>query len=46
MNVGLRENIEIPHHIVQRIVQTANGNLRKALLILEAMKVQQYLSVI
>ena len=41
-HVGRAENLLIPEYISDKIVQHANGNVRKALLILEAMRMQQY----
>lgn len=38
------EKIALPAELAQRITQEANGNVRKALLILEAAKAAQYVA--
>ncbi|VDN33698.1 unnamed protein product [Gongylonema pulchrum] len=37
-----QENVTVPEHVVQAVVQKANGNMRRAILAIEAAKVQHY----
>ncbi len=41
-HVAKREGFSIPEDTVKLIAEDANGNLRKALLVLEALKMQKY----
>lgn len=41
-SVALQENLQLPDAFAQRIAEAADGNMRKALLALEASKVDQY----
>lgn len=41
-HVAKREAFSIPEKTVKLIAEDANGNLRKALLVLEALKMQKY----
>ena len=43
--VARREKFDLPDEAAQEIVQDANGNLRKAILVLEALKMQSYVRV-
>lgn len=40
--VGKREGFSIPEETVKLIAADANGNMRKAILVLEALKMQKY----
>jgi replication factor C subunit 3/5 len=38
--VVLQEQLEIPDDAVKQIIEDANGNLRKAILVMEALRMQ------
>lgn len=40
--IAKKENLSLPQELAQRIAQNSNGNLRKAILMLEACRVKQY----
>ncbi len=40
MHVAKKEKFHLPSEAAQEIIQDSNGNLRKALLVLEALKMQ------
>lgn len=40
--VAKREKFDLPDEAAARIIQDAAGNMRKAVLVLEAMKMQSY----
>lgn len=40
--VGKKEGFDVPDKIAGDIVEDANGNLRKAVLVLEALKMQSW----
>lgn len=42
--VAKREKFDIPDEAAARIIQDAQGNLRRAVLVLEAMKMQKWVS--
>ena len=42
--VGKKEGFDVPDKVAHDIVEDANGNLRKALLVLEALKMQSSVS--
>ena len=42
--VGKKEGFDVPDKIAHDIAEDANGNLRKALLVLEALKMQSSVS--
>jgi replication factor C subunit 3/5 len=41
-HVAKKERFDLPPEAAKEIAQDANGNLRKALLVLEALKMQSY----
>ena len=45
-HVAKREGFSIPEKTVELIAEDANGNLRKALLVLEALKMQKCVPVV
>lgn len=45
-HVARYEGFDIPDEAARNIVQDSNGNLRKAILVLEALKMQQFVLVL
>lgn len=46
MHVAKKEKFHLPSEAAQDIIQDSNGNLRKALLVLEALKMQSSVTFI
>lgn len=44
-HVAKKEKFDLPPDSAKDIVNDSNGNLRKALLVLEALKMQSYVSI-
>lgn len=43
-HVAKKEKFDLPSTAAEQIVEDANGNMRKAILVLEALKMQSYVS--
>lgn len=43
-NVANKEGFDPDDLMVQQVIQDSNGNVRKAILVLEALKMQEYVS--
>lgn len=44
--ISKRENLSLPGELAERIAVESSGNLRKAILMLEAIRVKQYVDFV